>query len=275
MVCEFSRRRPEKRQRVFLSAKYEDALQSVDERLTEISESLQNVAARQELLPIRGFDLSLSVSNKTHSSLFLETITGSRDFKGYSSFYAHVNDLERLVQSACLDSGTEVDTGYNWTSTQGSPDDDLDVENDEPLEDSLQTKYPELASRIVPPLEITYRLLRLVYREPQRLFTDVPVLDVDELGSTCQKVYLSQKEVSVFDWITLNVSLHQIFTDLDRKHYLELGLVEDQVDTIIENLESNCKAAIESLRLCVYPSIKACRATALLVSGCTFCVIVY
>lgn len=251
---------------MLLSTKYDEAVQDINQRLSEISETLQAISARE-----RPSGSSRHLSSPLHGSLKLKQFCDEANspqclgLRGETSFRPHARNMETLVRFSPWQNTAAGTLQAPALSSFGQTVDyrsELQNENGQ----DLLMEYPQLAGLPLPPLEISRRLLRFAHEEPQRLFTDIPVIDVADLNDVCQSVYLTPQKASMYDWITTNAGLLQLLTDLDPIHCGDIGLQESETEGLILSIESTCMAAIHTLRLSLAPSVGACRAISLLVS---------
>jgi len=265
--CRISRQSAEKRQRVLISARYDEAMENVDRSLREVSQALQTLLQMNEKPRSSPTDSPVAFAGTPLSDIE----AGSEGYRGESSFKAHV----QRVSEALRDVASNLDLNMNdlivsdpWNVTQriqggtDTPDTACSLVNT-PASSTVQ--YPELEGRPLPPLGQVLRLLRLAQTEKQRLFIDVPVIDEQQFGELCQKVYFAISDYSISAWSIVNTGLFYLFLNLDERHYSQVGVTVSDVQTHTRLLTVNIEAAIQSLRLCQDPSLEACQALALLV----------
>lgn len=110
------------------------------------------------------------------------------------------------------------------------------------------------------------RLLRLAQIERQRFFVDVFVFDEPQFADLCREVFFAINPYTLYTWAVVNVGLFYLFLDLNPDRYPEIGVDNEDIDTITELLAANAQGAVDSFRVCSEPSMEACQALALLVS---------
>ncbi|KAI9929329.1 hypothetical protein MW887_000797 [Aspergillus wentii] len=274
--CRMGDRAGEKRQRVLISARYDEAMENVDRSLQDVSNMLQ------KLLQIN--ERPGQSSPKDPATAFLSSVHPSSSiagmdegYRGDSSFAAHVKRVTESLSTAASNlqlSRTDMAFSEAMSAIQALEDTAGSEENTPGFGDTdspssfIHVRYPELQCRTVPSLEHVLGLLRLAQTERQRIFIDVPVIDEAEFGGLCQKVYFAINEYSVMTWIIVNVGLFYLFTDLKDYKYAAVGVTHSDIQTYTQLLTDNIEATIQSMRLFQDPSVEGIQALALLTTYC-------
>ncbi|BCS20258.1 uncharacterized protein APUU_20690A [Aspergillus puulaauensis] len=263
LECRLTRRAPEKRQRVLISARYDEAIENVDRSLQDVSRSLQKLLHSTERREQPQNDSPAPfVSNH-----LLDTSGTSEGYTGDSSFEAHVQRVADAVKNAALSLDLRMaDADFSAThATQilHTPDN-----TDSAYSSSFQVRYPELDGRTLPPLDPVLRLLRLLHTEKQRFFIDVPVVGEQEFEEICQRVYFAVNHYSLSAWIIVNAGLYYLFLNLSPHHFSQIAVTRDNIQEMLRLLSANLEAAIQSIRLCQDPSLQWCQALSLLTNYC-------
>ena len=252
-------------------------MENVDRSLQEVSSVLQKLLEVNQ----RGqSQLQSSTANESSPVSFppLEAPFKAEGYRGDSSFNAHVQRLaDALKGSAALtpsSSGTSPDlipAVTQMIQEAAKPESTHDVRSQTP---TVQARYSDLECKPLPPMGHVLKLLRLARNETQRLFIDIPVIDVQEVTELCQQVYFAVQDYSIFTWATVNVCLFYLFIDLKGHHYAQVGVTDEDVQAYLATLAANINAVIPSLRLCQEPKLEACQAFDLMV-GYLACVIIH
>ncbi|KXH55706.1 hypothetical protein CSAL01_07655 [Colletotrichum salicis] len=266
LTCRLTHRSSERRQRVLISPRYDEAIESVDRSLKEVSQAVQ------KLLEIN--------QQKSHSSSLVcppsfigshsPSISGlSEGYRGDSSFEAHVHRVTDALKNAATDLESTLGDDTALSATVQMIDQATLSEESSSTQAhrpslSFHAQHPELDSRTLPPIEHVLKLVRLCRTEKQRFFIDVPVIDEKEFGEVCQKVCSAITNFSITDWVIVNAGLFFLLQGLNQHHYSHVGITESVLETYSQLLKVNIEAAIQSLRLCSDPSMQACQALTVL-----------
>jgi hypothetical protein len=266
--CHLTRRSAEKRQRILISARYDEAMDNIDRSLREVSQALQTLASRNDRTHSSPADSPMATATTPMSS-----ISGlSEGYRGDSSFKAHV----QRVTDALRDAASSLDLSLANPSLSETIGDAAELENintpntgpavDTGTQGPSSVQYPELERRSLPPVQPVLRLLRLAQTEQQRIFIDVPVIEETEFSELCQNVYFAVNDYSIAVWSIVNTGLFYLFLNLEQSHYAHVGVTSAELEAYTTLLSANIEAAIQSLRLCQEPSLEACQALDLMVS---------
>ncbi|KAI9044372.1 fungal specific transcription factor domain-containing protein [Aspergillus affinis] len=269
--CRISRRVPERRQRVLISARYDEAMENVNRSLQEVSEGLQKLLRNSE--QTKGFPNS---SPALFTANYVSNASGpSEGYRGDSSFKAHVQRVTEALRDATanVDSSlTDQSFATAMTATQlikEVADSEETTSSEENVNSpSFKVQYPELEGRPLPPLEPVLKLLRLIHTEKQRFFIDTPVIDEAEFAELCQKVYFAINDYSLSTWTTVNTGLYYLFLGLEEHERSQVGITLADIQAYTRLLSVNIEAGIHSFRLCHEPSMEGCQALALLTAFC-------
>ncbi|KAK1476663.1 hypothetical protein CTAM01_15391 [Colletotrichum tamarilloi] len=254
------------RKRVLISPRYDEAIESVDRSLKEVSQAVQ------QLLEINQQKSNSSplISPTSFIGNHSPDISGlSEGYRGESSFKAHVHRVTDALKDAAADLESTLGDDSALSATVQMIDQATGSEESSPTHIgnsplTVQAQHPELEGRSLPSTERVLKLIRLCQTEKQRFFIDVPVIDEQEFGEYCQKVCFAITDFSTVDWIIFNAGLFFLLQGLKRHHYALIDINESDIEAYSQLLKANLEAAIQSLRLCSDPSIQACQALAVL-----------
>ncbi|KUJ07500.1 uncharacterized protein LY89DRAFT_789597 [Mollisia scopiformis] len=269
-----SHRAPEKRQRVLISARYDEAMESVDRSLREVSQTLQkllrnNTTNTQSQETPKGSPAPLISTHVSNVSGLTE------GYRGDSSFKAHVSKVTDALRDATTNPDFSI-TGQSLSATfnasqviqNAAESEETTPSVGENHVSSFKVEYPELQGKMLPSSEIVLKLLRLTHMEKQRFFIDVPIIDEHEFGGLCQKVYFAINDYSLSAWAIVNTGLFYLFFGLNEHNYTQIGITASEIQTNSQLLSGNLEAAVQSLRLCQDPSTEGCLALTLLATFC-------
>lgn len=264
--CRHSHKSTEKRQRILISTRYDEAMENVNRTLGEMSQALQKLSEssyrRQESPQVAVSDFSgVNVSN---------ALGISDGYRGDSSFQAHAQQVTEAVTSAISDLGLYTTDESTISATHLIQDLQKHSIETRPDLRGIQTtpfknKYPELEGKSLPPLEPVLKVLRLAQSEKQQFFVDMPVIEEDQFVEMCQRAYFAIDDYSIFTWAVVNTGLFYLFSGLEPHNYAIVGVTTDMIESNLQVLAENVDAAIRSIRLCFDPSVEACQALAILV----------
>ncbi|KAH6689829.1 hypothetical protein F5X68DRAFT_260411 [Plectosphaerella plurivora] len=267
--CHVSDARPEKRQRVLISSKYDEALESVDSRLQQVLEAVNSLQGAVNVQP----RLNVVQHHHDFSSGFPDARQdgAANAYRGDSSFEAQSRALQRHPPQSPLtttpfDSTTtstfsEVLTWTSGTSTSVSPTTSAVPPPTSPHHE------PYLTSRPLPPSDAVLRLLRLTQTEKQRFFLDVDLFDEAHFTDLCKQVFFAINPYSSHTWAIVNTGLYYLFHGLDVSRCAEIGLEASELGTIIDLLARNVQMAVDGFKICHDASLEACQSLALLSRG--------
>ncbi|KAK1706409.1 uncharacterized protein BDZ83DRAFT_192221 [Colletotrichum acutatum] len=270
LTCRLTHRSSERRQRVLISPRYDEAIESVDRSLKEVSQAVQ------QLLEIN--------QQKSHSSPLVSppSFIGnhspnfpglSEGYRGDSSFKAHVHRVTDALKDVAADLESTLGDDSALSATMQMIDQATGSEERSPTQTgssllSVQAQLPELGSRSLPSTDRVLKLVRLCQAEKQRFFIDVPVIDEREFGEFCQKVCFAITDFSTVDWIIVNAGLFFLLQGLKPHHYAIVNITELELEACSQLLKVNLETAIQNLKLCSEPSLQACQALAVLYTFC-------
>lgn len=276
VACRTTRQAPEKRQRVLLSPRYDEAVQDVNRQLGDVKQMLQELMVGRDTAP----DPTATASTSTHHisqpmiDAQVPSLSSVHDgFNGDSSFQSHAHQVETAleatlaasellgVEASATSSPNQATELLGETDTADTPG--RDGVASEPLPQPLD---PEPGSLLLPPLTTVLKLLRMAKTHKQRFFVDVPFIREDEFIDLCRGVYFATEPVSLWTWICVNVGLYYLFFQMTETDCSRVASTLEAVRSHSRMLKANTEAAMQTLRLCSEPSIESCRALALLVS---------
>ncbi|KAI0178947.1 hypothetical protein GGR52DRAFT_569850 [Hypoxylon sp. FL1284] len=294
VACRSTRRAPEKRQRVVLSSRYDEAVEDVSRQLGDVKEMLHTLMLNRDASP-RSVETAPTTATssppETHGAAAatrntpppaiideqVPSLSGVRDgFNGDSSFQSH---LEATLAASELIGADALDTPPTTLSPQTFAEllhggDTGPAAGAGPHHGVSAAPAPAAARAAdsdlaygklpLPPLDATLKLLRLAKAERQRFFVDLPFFDEDEVVDKCRGVYFATEPVSIWTWIVVNVALHYLYFGAGTDSCRRMGTTRDRMRVHCAVLKANAEAAMQSLRLCSEPSTESCRALALL-----------
>lgn len=256
----------EKRQRVNLSSKYEEAVEDINHQLADVKAMLHALTIAKSQSPSES-------SQKTHPtprSMIDEKLPNlsnvNDSYNGDTSFHSYAIRVNNALE-ATLPVGLGADATPAHLPQIELPDDSSgNAARESAVGSNLHSKDLDFSTMPLPPMEIILKILRLAKIEKQRFFVDVPMLKEDDFVAMCRRVYFATDPVSLWDWICINVGLYYLCTNLTAETCEAFGTTVDQMRAHGDLLRSNTEAAMQSLRLCSEPSLESCRALCLLVS---------
>ncbi|RYP71474.1 hypothetical protein DL770_008122 [Monosporascus sp. CRB-9-2] len=277
VACRTTRRAPEKRQRVLLSSKYEEAVQEIGHHLADVKGMLHTLISSKDVgsCPPSSTGRSSEFAHRTQSSMIDEQVpTLSSVHEGYngdSSFQSHAHRVESALDGT-LAASELIDVEAPMTlpldevkellhsagTTNAITSDHVDPGNLPPPHNL------ELGDMPLPPIDVVLKLLRLAKADKQRFFVDVPLFQEDEFADMCRGVYFATEPISIWTWICVNVGLYFLFLGVSEVNSRRMGTSVEAIRSHSRVLMANAETALQSLRLCSEPSAESCRALALL-----------
>lgn len=285
MPCRRTLRAAEKRQRVLISSRYEEALQDVSQQLADVKDMLQTLTAdgrsstlnkqqqqqqQHHATPGSGRgETAAAIPSPSPRTLIDEqvpTLSGVHEgYNGDSSFQSHAHRIEDALETVAVSellqlaaprqqSHPGIFTATVTSATKKTP-------GSHPRQEDLTS----LDNLPLPPTDVVLGLLRLTRTAKQRFFIDFQLLTEDEFADACRDVYFAtQPTIPLWSWVTCNVGLYFLFLGLDDESAVRLGTTVDNVRGHCGVLMENAEEAMQSLRMCSEPSLELCRALALL-----------
>ncbi|KAI0376816.1 hypothetical protein F5Y04DRAFT_273468 [Hypomontagnella monticulosa] len=278
VACRTTRRATEKRQRVLLSSKYDEAVQDVSRQLSDVKEMLQTLMLTKD----PGSYSTAASSEAIHSTpppIIDEQVPSlssvHEGYNGDSSFQSHAHRVKNALE-ATLAASELINMEALDTSTTLSPQKVAELLHDEnrpyaatldhASSKSLPRSYDlDFGNMPLPPVDIILKLLRLAKAHKQRFFIDIPLFDEDEFIDMCRGVYFATEPISLWTWICVNVGLYYLVLGMNEEDCGRMGTTIENMRSYCPLLKANAEAAMQSLRLCSEPSTESCRALAILV----------
>ncbi|KAI1298397.1 hypothetical protein F5Y03DRAFT_368132 [Xylaria venustula] len=257
--CRTTHRAGEKRQRVLLSARYEDAVQDVSRQLADVREMLQALMLNKDI------GSGSDPTAYTPQSMIDEQVpvldSVQEGYAGDTSFTSHAHQIKTTLEATLLSSDFE----FSPSGQQENSNDPVSNKDTPPTwSTTTESGNLGLGSMPLPPNDIVLKLLRLIKTEKQRAFVDLPLFSEDEFISMCRDIYFATEPISLWTWICVNVGLYNLFMGINEANSRRLGTTLDAMRAHAQIPRSNAETALQSLRLCSEPSLKSCRALAAL-----------
>ncbi|KAJ3578649.1 hypothetical protein NPX13_g1911 [Xylaria arbuscula] len=265
-ACRTTHPSGEKRQRVLLSTKYEDAVQDLNRQLADVKEMLHslmlNKESRSQTLGLQTVSSDTAHTPKSMIDEQMPVLNNVQDgYNGNTSFISHADEIRTTLgatfapceletsPSAALGDSRYHENGTDITSSRNS---------------YLEPENLNSVNMPLPPSDIVLKLLRLIKTEEQPAFVNLPILPEDEFIEMCRNVYFATEPISLWTWICVNVGLYFLFTTVSAPSCKSLGITVDELRAHAETPKANAERALQSLRLCSEPSLESCRALAVL-----------
>ncbi|RYC55513.1 hypothetical protein CHU98_g10692 [Xylaria longipes] len=270
VACRTTHRASEKRQRVLLSTKYEDAVLDVSRQLADVKEMLHALLLNSDAVPSasRSQDASLDAAAYTPQSMIDEQVpvldSVQEGYHGDTSFTYHAHQIKSTLEATLPPSELEFPPSAPLESTSDKDNNKGDKGATAARNPLIQPNEMGLGNMPLPPNEMVLKLLRLIKAEEQRFFVDLPLFHEDEFIAMCKDIYFATEPISLWTWICVNVGLSSVFRGMSQASCKRLGSTVEAVRAYVPMLRSNAEAALRSLRLCSEPSIESCRALAVL-----------
>ncbi|KAJ2981514.1 hypothetical protein NUW58_g6669 [Xylaria curta] len=265
-ACRTTHRASEKRQRVLLSTKYEDAVQDVSSQLADVKEMLQVLVSKDKMSSAsRSQEASLNAAVYTPQSMIDEQVpildSVQEGYHGDTSFTSHAHQIKTTLEATLLPSELEFPHSADVESTSNRGNNEGTATT---MDHLIPSNDVTLGDMPLPPNDIVLKLLRLIKVEEQRFFVDLPIFDQDEFIAMCRDIYFATEPISIWTWVCVNVGLYHLFRGLSEANCKRLGTTLDVMRGHARIPRSNAEAALQSLRMCSEPSTESCRALAAL-----------
>ncbi|KAI1278163.1 hypothetical protein F5Y07DRAFT_67907 [Xylaria sp. FL0933] len=265
--CRTTHRVGEKRQRVLLSSKYEDAVQDVSRQLADVREMLQTLMLNKDVGSVASgsHTAPLDATTYTPQSMIDEQVpvldSVQEGYHGYTSFTSHAHQIKTTLEATLLPSELEFSSSG---SLENNSDQGSNTGTPPPRTNLIESSNIGLGNMPLPPSDIVLKILRLVKTEEQRAFVDLPLYTEDEFISMCRDIYFATEPISLWTWICVNVGLYNLFMGISEVNCRRLGMTVDAMRAHAKIPRANAQTALQSLRLCSEPSLESCRALAAL-----------
>ncbi|KAI0138687.1 hypothetical protein F4776DRAFT_663055 [Hypoxylon sp. NC0597] len=277
VACRTTPRASEKRQRVLLSSKYDEAVQDVRRQLVDVKEMLQTLMLSKEPTP-GSTETSSDYARHTPPPMIDEEVPSlasvREGFSGDPSFQSHAHRVKNALEAALAASELiNVETleapatlsprgvAELLHGTDAADPAILDYAGPAPPHPPYDLNFGNLP---LPPVDLVLKILRLAKTKKQQFFVDVPTFREDEFVDMCRGVYFATEPISLWTWINVNVGLYYLFCGINEAESRRMGTTVGAIVSHCELLKANAEAAMQSLRLCSEPSTESCRALALL-----------
>ncbi|RYO79221.1 hypothetical protein DL762_008269 [Monosporascus cannonballus] len=183
-ACRTTRRAPEKRQRVLLSSKYEEAVQEIGHHLADVKGMLHTLISSKDVgsCPPSSTGRSSEYAHRTQSPMIDEqvpTLASVREgYNGDPSFQSHAHRVESALE-ATLAASELIDVETPMTLP---PDEVKELLHDASTTNTTTSDHVaprnllppydlELGDMPLPPIDIVLKLLRLAKADKQRFFS--------------------------------------------------------------------------------------------------------
>ncbi|KAI1815959.1 hypothetical protein GGS20DRAFT_584017 [Poronia punctata] len=267
VACRVTGRSGEKRQRVLLSSKYEEAVQDVGRQLAEVKGMLESLTSNRDAAVSLAPPKTVSGDGRAYTpqSMIdeqLPTLEGVQEgYHGDSSFISHAHQIRTTLEHTLLPSDLE----FSPPSLPKSKDQDRDTgTTTTSVNPAVRPVGIEAMDMPLPPNDVVLKLLRLLKSEEQRFFIDMPLFERDEFIDMCRDIYFATEPISLWTWISVNVGLYNLFIGVREESVWRLGTTGEALRAYTAILKSNSEASMQSLRMCSEPSGEYCRALAVL-----------
>ncbi|KAI1427809.1 hypothetical protein F5Y12DRAFT_735287 [Xylaria sp. FL1777] len=267
VACRTTHRAGEKRQRVILSTRYEDAVQDVSRQLAEVREMLQALMLNRDAASVASGSQTVSsdAAAYTPQSIIDEQVpildSVQEGYHGRTSFKSQAHQIKTTLEATLLCSELASPSS---ASLESQNDRGNDKGTPSARNTFLESNNLDLGNIPLPPSDIVLKILRLVKIEEQRTFVDLPLFSEDEFIAMCRDIYFATEPISLWTWICVNVGLYNLFVGISEANCRRLGTTVDAMRAHSNILQSNAESALQRLRLCSEPSLESCRALAVL-----------
>ncbi|KAL8918412.1 MAG: hypothetical protein Q9172_005443 [Xanthocarpia lactea] len=118
---------------------------------------------------------------------------------------------------------------------------------------STQSTYDDeshgLSALPLPPSDLVLKILKRAKVEHQRIFDELPFLDLPTLINHCQKVFFATEPYSIATFIIVNTSLVYLLRGLTDQAQLDFDISRADLDPHLETLPKNVDFALRKLPL--------------------------
>lgn len=277
VACRTTPRPSEKRQRVLISSKYDEAVQDVRRQLSDVKEMLQTLMLSKASTPCSTEETSEATHHTPPPIIDEQVPSLSKVREGYNgdtSFQSHAYQVKDALEAA-LAASELLNVGTQEDSTTLSPQkvaellhgaEAGDTTTSAPIDATShpQTDDLDFGKLPLPPVDLVLKLLRLAKTHKQQFFVDIPTFQEDEFIDMCRGVYFATEPISLWTWICVNVGLYHLFSGINEAERGRMGTTVEAMRAHCGLLKANADAAMQNLRLCSEPSRESCRALALL-----------
>ncbi|KAL3420027.1 fungal specific transcription factor domain-containing protein [Phlyctema vagabunda] len=271
-ACRFSPKTNDNRQRILISSRYENKVESIDDRLAGIEKSLEMLVANipksgsQSTPPDAGNTPPISKlvlrqaraqshSAGTPQSDVTDTYEGDTSFKAHS---LHAKSLFEILSSS-TSARRSIALRDALTSLQNT----LKIEADPQPFDNLrfspeqEVKFTSLADLELPPMQAVVDVIRWFDDRIPRLFLEAPLIEWPDFAEMCRNLWFCTTEYSPGHFVVVNGGLHAVFSEYSHT------LPQDDAITFrryADMCRLNFELALENFNLCVAPTIETCQA---------------
>ncbi|KIW20124.1 hypothetical protein PV08_00699 [Exophiala spinifera] len=259
--CHTSKRKPEKRQRVLISGRYEREIEKVNDRLARLETLLQAANSRQARLQPSPQSYAETLSTPRDKSGFEK----EPDFAGDSSFVAHSKDATQAFERSLNlnvrgDVAAAVATLRTFLDNDGpsvaAGSDTALVQK--PIQEAVL--YPELAKLELPSMQVVLGVLRHAKTHPYQVFYEYPLLDVERLSDLCRKIYFPTDDYTIATFITVHVALYFLCNQMPKDTAKDLNFSSDELQQLADTCAHNAETAMRSMRLFMEASFETIEA---------------
>jgi len=271
--CRVSHRPQEKKQRILLSTRYEEAVEDINHQLQDITAALHSLRDEVRSGRSKNENLHAPVGDATEINSTpvgqIQAAT-SHTYSGESSFNAHAQIVTSALAS--LDSA-----GRASRSSAASPAvqellRDIDTPGSAVVEPGIripqQSRVPEWQNMTLPPMSFVVKLLRLAKTEKQEFFAHIPLFEEEDFADLCRKVYFAIDSHTLPAWIVVNTGLAMLLEGLESRHFAAMETTVETIQRFVNLLTVNAMTGWECTGLSAEPDVDTCRALALFGTSC-------
>ncbi|KAI4224866.1 MAG: hypothetical protein L6R36_004347 [Xanthoria steineri] len=229
--------------------RYEQTIADLQSKVEQLSQSLHARSGARNETP--------STVNSPHGRPDVPTeAIGDRgnSFEGDSSFMTHSKQVTQAFE-ASLASTPQIDVDDALSGAVANLHKALDSSNPPPLTPAYSAESPEhddchgLSNLPLPPSDVVLKLLKRAKVERQRIFDEVPALELTTIIKHCQKVFFATEPYSIATFIIVNVSLVLLLRGLSEVARKESQIGHPELAQYLAILPKNVDHAVRKLPL--------------------------
>ncbi|RDW69777.1 hypothetical protein BP6252_08797 [Coleophoma cylindrospora] len=267
-ACRFSPKHNDNRQRILISSRYENKVESIDERLAGIEKSLQTLIVNMKTTPAQSAVvdgptplIKPALNSSTLSRTPKDRLDVTETFEGGTSLKAHSLHAKGLFET--LSSSTSAKRSARLRDALTSLQNTLKAESDPAMFYDLrftserEMKFTSISDLEMPPMQAVLEVLRAANEKLPHMFLEAPMFEVTQFSEMCKNLYFCTTDYSPALFTIVNAGLAHLFA---QGAFEKEGSAATEWQRYAYICGLNFELTMENLTIFLAPSLESCQA---------------